>query len=110
MKKLWILSVLSIIILLAGCSLWNKKIDITDNNIDVESCNKYFEIMDCILENDNDTTYDEKTRNELREDVKVMQSEWEKLDEDSLDETCTTELNRFIEIKDALSEIGCYID
>lgn len=110
MKKLWILGILPLVILLAGCSLWNKKIDITDNNIDVESCNKYFEIMDCILENDNDSTYDESTRNELREAVKVMQSEWENLDEESLDETCTAELDKFIKIQDSLNEIGCYID
>ena len=109
MKKLWVLSLLSLVILLAGCS-WGKKIDITDNNIDVESCNKYFEVMDCILENDKDTTYTEDMRNALREDVKVMQSEWEKLDEETLDETCRNELSKFEAIKSTLTEIGCYVD
>jgi hypothetical protein len=33
--------------------------------------------MDCILENDNDETYSEEDRNELRQSVKDMQSEWE---------------------------------
>ncbi len=109
MKKFWALSMLTVVLLLAGCNWWNK-VDITDNNIDVESCNKYFETIDCILDNDNDREYTNEMRNQLREDVKAMQNEWEKLDEESLDETCTTELNKFIKIKDSLTEIGCNLD
>lgn len=104
MKKSALLLALPLVILLAWC--WNK-IDITDTNIEVESCNKYFELMDCILENDNDETYSEEDRNELRQSVKDMQSEWEWLDEDELDVQCTSQLAQFERISDRLDQIGC---
>ena len=107
MKKFWLLSVICLVIFAAGCS---KKIDITENDLNVESCDKYFKLMDCILENDNDEKYTDEMRDELREDVKAIQEEWKNLDRESLDETCTTELSRFEAISDSLNEIGCSID
>jgi len=104
MKKLSFLFGLSLIILLSGCG---NKIDITDTDFDVESCDKYFELMECILENDKDETYSEDDRNELRQDIKDQQEEWSGLNEDELDYTCSTELAKFETIKDRLDEIWC---
>ena len=39
-----------------------------------------------------------------------MQNEWNQLNEDELDERCTTELHRFELIKEQLDEIWCYIE
>jgi len=107
MKKLAFISVLPLVILIAWC--WKDKIDITDTNIDVETCDKYFELMDCIIENDWDENYTEEMRDELRQEVKDMQSEWELLDDDVLAEQCSNELSKFESIENRLEEIWCSI-
>ena len=107
MKKSVFLLALPLVILVAWC--WDDKIDITDTNFDVETCDKYFELMNCILENDGDETYTEEMREELKQEVKDMQAEWELLDEEELSEKCSTELARFEEIRDRIEEIWCSI-
>ena len=107
MKKSVFLLALPLVILVAWC--WNDKIDITDTNINVETCDKYFELMDCILENDADENYTEEMRDELRQEVKDMQAEWESLDQEELSEKCNDELSKFEEIEDRLEEIWCSI-
>lgn len=107
MKKSVFLLALPLVILVAWC--WSNKIDITDTEFNVESCDKYFELMDCILENDNDETYSEEMRDELRQEVKDMQEEWNGMDEESLDEQCSSQLASFEEIEDRLEEIWCSI-
>ena len=108
MKKSVFLLALSLVILVAWC--WDKKIDITDTEFNVESCDKFFALVDCILENDKDETYSEEMRNELRQEVKDMQEKWNGLDEESLDEQCTSQLASFEEIDDRLKEIWCSIN
>lgn len=106
-KSIFILALASIIII-AWC--WkNNKIDITDNNIDVEVCDKYFKLMDCILENDIDETYTETMREELKQEIKNIQAEWELLEKDELHEKCSAELKRYYEVEDELNEIWCTI-
>jgi len=107
MKKLWLVAIVCLTVLVVGCS---KKIDITDNNLNVESCDRYFKLMDCILENDADEKYTDEMRNELRQNVKSIQEEWENLDKESLDEMCIWEIEKFESIRDSLNEIGCSID
>ena len=107
MKKFVFLCVMSLVIIIAGCS---KKMDITDNNLNVESCDKYFELMDCVLINENDERYTTEMRDELREYVKSIQEEWESLDEETLDKKCSDELLKFETMSDRLNEIGCSMD
>ena len=107
MKKWLIFYVLPLILLVTGCG-WNK-IDITDTDFDVESCDKYFELVDCILENEEDETYSEDMRNELRQEVKDMQDSWNSYSEEELDNLCNNELSRFEAIESTLTEIGCPI-
>ena len=106
MKKIWFLVGLSLIFCVYGC---NDKVDITDTDFSVESCDKYFELMECILENDNDQTYTKEMRDELRIKVKGIQEEWNELDEEELDKRCSEELSRFYQIEKQLDEIGCCI-
>ena len=113
MKKFWFLIVVCLVFLVVGCSKKinvTEKIDITDNNLNVESCDKYFKLMDCILENDSDERYTDEMRDQLRENVKSIQQEWEDFDKESLDEMCNAELSRFEAISDSLDEIGCSIN
>lgn len=106
MKKYAFLLALPLIILVAGCNN-DEKIDITDTNIDLESCDKYFEMMECVLQNDNDEDYTESERNQLRQTVKDKQAEWEWLDQEILDEKCNLELEKFNAIEDRLENIWC---
>ena len=107
MKKTAFLLALPLVILLTWC--WSNKIDITETEFNVESCDKYFELMDCILENDDDETYSDEMRDELRQEVKDMQESWNTEDEESLDEKCNSQLEVFEEIEDRLEEIWCSI-
>ena len=107
MKKSVFLLALPLVILVAWC--WDNKIDITDTNINVETCDKYFELMDCILENDADENYTEEMRDELRANIKSMQEEWSTLDDEELADTCSTELAKYEKIEDRLEEIWCSI-
>lgn len=108
MKKSVFLLALALVVLVVWC--WKKdKIDITDNNIDVEICDKYFELMNCVLENDGDETYTEEMRKELKQEIKDVQAEWELLEQDELHEKCSAGFNKFYEIEDRLNEIWCPI-
>ena len=108
MKKWVIISILPIIRVVGGCG--SNKIDITDTDFDVESCDKYFELVDCILENDNDENYSEDMRNSLREEVKNMQNSWSGLSDNELDTLCSSELSRFESIDSTLNKIGCSVN
>ena len=103
MKKYLFLVALSTLITIAGCD--DKKIDITDTNLDIESCDKYFEVMECVLENDNDEDYSEEKRDELRQTIKDKQTEWESLDPEILGEICDEELEKLEMIKERLYNI-----
>ena len=105
MKKTTLLFALPLVVLVAWC--WSNKIDITDTEFHVESCDKYFELMDCILENDDDETYSDEMRDELRQEVKDMQESWNSLNESELDEQCSSQLDNFKQIEDRLNEIWC---
>ena len=107
MKKAGLYAILSSVVFIAGCSFSNNKVDITETKFDVEACNKYFEVMDCILDNDSDASYSQAMRDSLREDVKMMQESWENLDESVLENTCNAELEKFSAIEDSLTEVGC---
>jgi len=107
MKKCAIFTILPLVLLIAGCG-WNK-IDIRDTEFDVESCNKYFELVDCIFEKDTDESYSEEMRDELRQEVKDMQDSRKNYSDEELDNMCSSELEVLKWIESNLNEIGCYI-
>ena len=107
MKKWVIFYILPLTLLVTGCG-WNK-IDITDTDFDVESCDKYFEATDCILENEVDENYTDEMRDELRQEIKNMQDSWNTYSEEELDSLCSNELSKFETMEDHLNEIGCSI-
>lgn len=105
MKKCAIFTILPLVWLIAGCG--SNKIDITDTEFDVESCNKYFELVDCIFENDTDESYTEEMRDELRQEVKDMQGEWGDYSDEELDNICNSKLEVLKWIESKLNDIGC---
>ena len=114
MKKLSLLLVLLLVVIVAGCS-WSKKnqeSNVKKNEINVESCNNYFELVNCIIDNDTDASYSEEDRQVIRDGVNDMRESWASLDDDTLDEMCTKEISKFEweEMRDYLAQIGCALD
>ena len=96
MRKILVITCIFSIFLITGCSLKsNKKIDITDTSFNVDSCDKYFNLLDCILDNDDNVEYTKEDRKELREYIKTMQEEWSGLDENVLDKNCLEGIANF---------------
>lgn len=112
MKKILIIGILPLFFLVTWC--WNKKIDITNTNslkeYNAESCNKYFEIADCIIEKEIDPSRTDEMRKELRQEIVEQQQSRSGLDSETIENNCKTELNSFYEIKNHLIEIWCKVD
>lgn len=111
MRKFAVFTLLSMAVLIAGCSWFgHKKTDITNVKYDVESCNTYFRVIDCVLENDNNPYYSEEDREDVRIEVKELQEAYKQLDNDTLTEVCDERLAEFIKFKDEFAELGCSLD
>lgn len=112
MKKIVVIGMIPLIFLITWC--WNKKIEITNTEslkeYKAESCDKYFEIADCIIEKEEDPSRTNEMRNELRQEIVKQQQSRSGLDNDTIENNCKAELNIFYEIKDHLNEIWCKID
>lgn len=109
MKKVVIFAILPIVLIIAGCNRW-KKTDLTNVDFGVESCNKYYEVIECILENEENDSFSSDDRNDLREEAKTLQTEWLWLDEDVLAETCDAEFAKFEAIASNLEKIWCSVE
>ena len=111
MRKIAMFTLLSMAVLIAGCSWFgNKKTNITNVKYDVESCNTYFRVIDCVLENDHNAYYSEEDREDVRKEVKELQEAYKQLDNDILTEVCDKRLAEFIQFKDEFTKIGCSLD
>lgn len=111
MKRITLLIILSLTILVTWCSRgWSKKTDITSVKFNVEACNKYFKLMDCVLDNDTDVSYTEEQREDIRKEVKSIQEQWIQLDDEILAEACQDELAKFESSSEAFSKIGCPLE
>ena len=112
MKKILFLFTLVATIFVFGCG--NKKTDIVNTDslktYNAESCNKYFEIVDCALENDWDDSRSDEMREELRQNIVEQQQSWSELDNDTIEENCKAALNNLYNIEDRLNEIWCSIN
>ena len=81
----------------------------TDFEYNVEVCDKYFELVECIIDNDDNPNYTKKMREELRNNVKEMQENRRKLSEQELTRKCIEGLSQFEtdEMKENLRSYGC---
>ena len=121
MKKLSLLWVLLLVLVVAGCSWWSKnenaeENNVTKNELNVEVCDNYFNLVNCIIDNDTDAAYSQEERVVIKEAVNEMRESWANLDDDSAAETCSTELNNLMkkfeweEMTNYLANIGCPIN
>ncbi len=108
MKKLSLLLALCLFVLAAFLWLFlfrnkDKKdseiidIDIRDTGFEynVDICDKYFELVECIIDNDPNQAWDLHMKLELKSNFKNLQKEWRQLSEDDLIKKCTDELANF---------------
>ena len=114
MKKLTFLVVLSLVALIVGCGKKDnvEKIDITETEFEynIDACDKYFELAECIIDKDNSKNWTEKMKNELRLEIKNEQEERKLLNEKDLAIKCSDELSKFDSMKESLESFGCNID
>ena len=110
MKRIWLLWILLLVIFVAGCG--KEKEVRTKAEINVESCNTYFELINCIIDNDPDNSYSLEDREVVREAINERRNDWASLDDNTLDQMCSAELNNLLSTvwNDSLIEIGCSID
>jgi len=112
MKKISFLSVLLLVLLLLGC--WSDEIDVTDTGFeyDVEACDKYFELVECIIDNDDNPYFNDNMRIELKKELKNVQEEWKQLSESELTKKCTESLNGYKndDMKESLDHYGCSLE
>ena len=107
MKKKYYLLILPLTLLLVGCE--SNKIDVTDTwfEYDVKICDKYFKLVECIIDKDDNKNYTKQMRIDLKNEVKQMQEEWKQLNEKELTRKCTEELAKFESMEDNLNSFGC---
>ena len=109
MKKLSFLLVLSFVLFMFWC--WKDKVDVSDTDFDydVKICDKYFELVECIIDKDTNPKYTKQMREDLKKEVKSMQDEWKQLNEQELTRKCTEGLETFetAEMQKNLSSFGC---
>ena len=120
MKKLSLLVVLCLIVLAAFLWLfifWKKDntnledIDVTETwfEYNIAVCDKYFNLIECIIDNDPNENWDQQMKLETKAKVKEMQDEWKELDEDELIKKCTNALESYEKtLKDeGVDSFGC---
>ena len=107
MKKVSFLLIFSLVLLVFGC--WKKKIDITETEFeyDVDVCDRYFQLAECIIDNDKNKNWTKEMKDELRVATKNMQEEWKALSEDELTNKCIEMTDALLKNSGYLSDIWC---
>lgn len=109
MKKTLLVSLLPIV-LLAWCGSEEKDIQLSDTKFDIDICNQYFELADCILENDPDEKVSEEDRIQIKEEFIQYQETLKEMEPEELTELCESNYNTLTSDSEALEKIGCNID
>jgi len=109
MKKLSLLLIMSFVAFLCGC--WKDKVDVTETEFeyDVDICDQYFELVECIIDKDNNPNYTKEMRSELKNEIKQMQENWKLLNYDELSQKCMDELNNLKSMEKNYNSFGCYM-
>lgn len=111
MEKFTCLTFVFLVLFLTGCGSKHKeeeKIDITDIKFNVEVCNKYYELAECVIDKSQNINWTWDMKDQLRNNIKLEQDEWSKLSEDELVKQCSYKLSR-LEAAPDLDEIWCSI-
>ncbi len=125
MKKLSLLLVLGLLVLAAFLWLLFKddkdqtepdihEIDVseTDFKYDVAICDKYFGLIECIINNDPNQARNSQMKLELKSKFRELQEEWKQLSENELAKKCTEEYENYKKNlkENQLNSFGCITD
>ena len=110
MKKILIWSILPLIILIViVLYILNKKdkIDVKDTGFvyEVDVCDEYFELVECIIDKSGNADYTKQMRIDLKNEVKQMQEKWKNYSKEELTKRCTDELSMFYDDKKMVEEL-----
>lgn len=87
-------------------------IDITDTGFqyDIAVCDRYFELISCIIDRDTNVNYTKEMRIELKNMVKDLQEERRQLAEEELYKRCSDELENLVEkmTQNNVNSFGCF--
>ncbi len=125
MKKLSLLFVLGLLVLAAFLWIFFKdgksqtepeviEIDVseTDFEYDVSICDKYFWLVECIINNDPSQARNSQMKLELKGKFRELQEEWKQLSENELAKKCTEEYETYKKNlkENNLETFGCMTD
>lgn len=114
MKKFTFFLFLLPVFIICGCG--NKEnvqeeeieeVDVMSADIDVESCDDYFELVKCVIDRTTNQNWTKEMKNELRLEMKAKQEERKKMSKEDLDKTCSDMLNHLYISATDLDELWC---
>ena len=75
---------------------------------DVDICDKFFEVSNCIIDNTKNSSWTQEKKDELRNAILLRQEQWKTLSRDQLEEECSSILSVLKNASD-LDELWCQI-
>lgn len=109
MKKFMLLWTLVTMVILAGCNS-NNDVNLTSGDFEVESCNQYFKLVSCILDNDPNEAYTTEVRADLKNTLQNTKNEWLEKNVEELEWLCSSNLAVFEWMSEELAEIWCSLN
>ena len=107
MKKLVLLWSLSAIALLAWCTRNKLEVNLDETNFDVDVCNTYFDLIECVIENEPNDAYTPEIRDNLKAESQKTKASWLDKDSDELEVLCSSKLSKFEERAEEIAWFGC---
>jgi hypothetical protein len=88
------------------------EIDVRDTGFehDVAICDRYFELVECIIDRDTNENWSQSMRQEFKSEVKKIQEEWKQLSKEDLTKKCTEVFENFEKgLREGnLNSFGCF--
>ena len=115
-KSILSLIIISVIVLIIVLLFFRRKdnlgnIDVTQTDFvyKVDVCDRYFRLVECIIDKDSDVRFTRQMRIDLKNEVKLMQEKWKDFTEDELNNKCFEELAKFDndDMKNKLKSFWC---
>lgn len=108
MKKFSLLGLLCGLMIIAGCGSTNTGTNEEDaaakGEFAIESCNKYFELMECSM-----SGYEEEEKAQMATLIDMAKEEWKSLPEDQLQRACDDAVAELQVASAQFEAMGCSI-
>ncbi|MDR0369779.1 MAG: DUF5339 family protein [Candidatus Peribacteria bacterium] len=105
MKKISLFVVLAGLLVIAGCGSSSEKSNTTTGEFAVDTCNKYFELVECTIK---DIPEDQKEI--VLQDSEFVKEQWKALPEEELQPICDTTWEQVTSMADVYESLGCSVN